>query len=384
MIKKTVGTALWWAASLARLCAGDLFQPLEPPAIQSVEERGYGGPHAAYNKGVFSLFSNMAALAAAQESSMLGVGIGFNIAPNGVMDMVRMVKDKSADESELADKTGKTFARAPSSFSAGGPLMLSYVGKSFGFGLFNRLWTSESIKYEQFDQTRDTMRYRGYLNSDLIVSMGYALSALDVDGHRVDIGLGGKLFYRFSKSLFEQEMKVASQPNRDELLLDEAPGRQFFGLGVELGVLYRLGERFSFGIALNEAPAAAFCVEQGDAGVPYFLFIPRLNAGMAVKLFYNGSLVWTLMADFTDILGVTVPWGAPKRDLALNLAAGTEIVIHDRYFLRLGLRDLLPSVGAGLALRACRLNIAFYGREYGVSAGQYSKYAFDFSIQWVR
>jgi hypothetical protein len=372
------------AFSISRVFAGDLFQSLEAPAVYSAEESGYGGPHAAYNKGVFSLFSNMAALAAAQEGSALGVGIGFNLSPNGIMDLKRMLTDKSAAAEELSGKDGKTFARAPSSFRAAGPLMLAHVGKSFGFGLFNRVWTSESIKYEPLDSARDTLRYRAYLNSDLIMSAGYALSALDIDGHRLDIGLGAKLFYRFSNSLFEQTAAVGAHANRDSLALDEIPGRQFAGLGIDFGLLYRLDERFSFGLTMNEAPAAAFCLEPGAAALPYFLFIPRLNAGFSVKLFYNSAVVWALMADFTDILGVAVSWGTVRRAPLLNISAGSELVIHNRYFLRFGVRDLLPSFGAGLAFKSCKLNVAFSGREYGASAGEYSKYAFDFSVQWIR
>jgi hypothetical protein len=372
------------ACSLSRVFAGDLFHAAEPPAVYSAEESGYGGLHTAYTRGVFSLFSNMAALAASQESSLIGVSVGFDLSPNGILGFSRMLTDKSAGADELSGKDGETFARAPSAFRAAGPLMLAHVGKSFGFGLFNRVWTSESIKYEPRDLTRDTMRYRAYLNNDFIISTGYAFGVLDVDGHRLDLGLGAKLFYRFSKSLFEQAAAVSFHADRDSLLLDQVPGRQFAGIGVETGLLYRLGERFSFGITMNEAPAAAYCFEPGDAGLQYFLFIPRISAGFAVKLFYNSAVVWALMADFTDILGVALSWGAPQRSPALNIAAGSELVIHNRYFLRFGLRDLLPAAGAGLILNDCRLNLAVSGTEYGASAGAYSKYAVDFSVQWVR
>jgi hypothetical protein len=348
-----------------------------PFTITSIRDMGYGGRHAAYTNGIFSLLVNPAALSSVHETSIFGLEGGINSNLDEIMDFFNIAGKKPLDDSKIMSYIEKGLSDTPPFFNFNGPLMIGYTGKSIGIGLFNRLWMSSQINYDNGFAV-----YNVYMNKDFFANIGISFNIIDVLDSELDIGIGAQLFFRHVNNLLEQKVLLSQDPLSKQLESGSASGKNLFGGGLNFGLMYTLKNRLSFGITVNDAPSTAV-----TSGIGVFLFVPAISFGMAYKVVYNSLLVCTIMADCRDILenvSFTTDEAAGIRDALLNVSAGMEIEISKMYMIRFGMYDLLPSFGIGCNMGKYKINAAFYGKEYGLSGGTYSTYNISVGFQQAR
>ncbi|MDR2467640.1 MAG: hypothetical protein LBD22_01615 [Spirochaetaceae bacterium] len=373
-------TALFIIVSPALFAGEGLFQYAPPFQVVSVRESGYGGPHAAFANGLFSLFSNVAALSSVQESTVFGVGV--DLAPLELSHLINVLTGSDLDAGKLAEYTAANLSRAPPPFSFQGPLFWGYTGKSIGIGAFNRSHIGSTIEY---DDSNGTAVYRARLYNDIVAGGGLAANAVDTALHKLDFGIGAYFFFRNAATMLKQTQSVTVKTARNVLDAGYTFGYNSLGMGLSCGMLYRYSERFALGISANNVPAASVFITADEDDKPAgFLFVPEVNAGMAFRIIYTNFLVWSVMLDLRDMLAQTALFTGHKVDALLSLTLGMEFVFRNTVALRLGFADMLPSFGLGFDAGGLKFNGAFYGAEYGAVGGVYSTWNIALGVQLTR
>jgi hypothetical protein len=106
-----------------------------------------------------------------------------------------------------------------------------------------------------------------------------------------------------------------------------------------------------------------------------------VNVGAAYTLpHWFSYLDVSVMADFHDVATIFTANDYTKRNPILNLGIGAEAKLFNFLYLRVGLNEMLPTVGLGLSSKSLHLNLAYYGKELSNEPGGFSTYALELSI----
>lgn len=319
------------------------------PEILSARTAAIGGLHSALADDLITLFGNPAGFRSA------GPQFSATEATIGAYGPVSSVFSGSV----------------PSSYTAVqllGPVSFGYVGKGFGFGVFDTV----SIRYGTFGGT-DTK-----IDENLIVAAGYAFRIPLPEGSNstLDLGLLAKPF-----------MTIRSTTTKDinEILgsyLDIANAASYrdggvqrvTGIGVDLGILYSYGEKFSVGVVGRNFAVGKYknyatyqdLLNGQASSAGYVLYALDLSAGIVWKP-QTGRLGrhiqdLTLMLDYRDMLDFVI-WPATAISPLLHVAGGLEFKLLEILSLRAGFYQCLPSAGVGLDLSLFTLNASVFGIE---------------------
>jgi hypothetical protein len=351
---------------------------MAPLAYPSTASSGLGGPHIAYTDDVYSLFVNPAALQWANEGLVFDITVG-------VGDMAKLLKVKDALNTvgggEIEDAlTGLSGVleggKLPLGMDLRGPLSFAYTANGLGAGVFMRT----SVDARIIGTDIDTRVY-----SDFMLPFGMAFNVLKLKDHELSAGF---VLKPFARAMFDLELSALDLMG--DFKLDDIAIPLVAGAGVDLGFMYRFKKdlvvgmtgNYTIGKAVTDlGKAAGFSGSSDVSGNTYYVPF-ALNTGIAYTFRPTSILSAAVMADWANLQNVFTWNSIGHRNPLLDIGAGVEIGLFSFLKFRVGIHDLLPSVGFGLEPAVFKLNLALYGKELGNEPGVNSTVGFELSISF--
>ncbi|MDR1430274.1 MAG: hypothetical protein LBI85_08275, partial [Spirochaetaceae bacterium] len=94
-----------------------------------------------------------------------------------------------------------------------------------------------------------------------------------------------------------------------------------------------------------------------------------------------GNIVTLTVAfDYRDIANLFEQDDYRKRNALLGIGAGVQAGFFNIFNVRAGMSEMLPAVGLGVDLGPFEIDMAYYGKEFGLEPGQLSAAALDLTI----
>jgi hypothetical protein len=342
----------------------------------SARAAAMGGLHCALADDASTLFSNPA---------------GFrSVKPQFTVSQATISLYESAPEilGEVFTGTGGSTALRKATVDVLGPLALSYVGKGWGFGLFDRVDVRfESQASSASELIEENLVFIGGRSFRIPLPERWS-STLDLGMSLVIFGGGRTYSYTDIREVLTGSVSPLA------MLEDAAYFYRAIGAGIELGVRYSYKDWFAVGIAGRNLSFEQYrrygsFLEylQGGSSAPTYNVLPMdISAGI---LFHPplGRLGWVLTdlliaADYHNIFDFLIyPEGATNP--LLHIGAGMELKFLKIVSLRAGYYQCLPSFGAGLDLSLFKLNFAYFGRELSSEPGGYPVYCYTFGVEFT-
>jgi hypothetical protein len=334
-----------------------------------------GGTHVAYANDFYTLLMNPAALAEMPKTiGILELTTGIH---GPLLKLIKPMIDLSnSDGSSIPDMSwiSEVFGKKGGyiGFDLGGPISGGFINKGFGIGLFNRTFVDVSIRGNNIGYT---------VNEDVFLTGGYGYKILNRGSHVLDIGLLGKIFYRFS---MDNIFSLFSLIDSGEITF---PLTNTFGFGFDMGVQYTWAEALTTAIAYRDFVSPAYSSRYtsfdmlGGAAetLPVAFVRPSLDIGVAYKVpIPFGAL--NLMLDYRDFTDLIIPQSYIVRNPILNIGLGAEYTLFNILSFRAGLADMLPAVGIGLHVRGFAMDFAIKGKEIGLDPGVQPVYVIELGI----
>lgn len=366
----------FYLAFLCLLINGTLFLHAEAftfapvrPVIVSARTTGFGGSFSALEAGFDTLSTNPAALAYVKEEwSIARLAIEVS-GPLFDLPAVAQADDMQTAIINLVNDNNGVYI----GMNITGPLTFGKVDKNFGFGVFNRTLTTADIP--------GISRATVMAGEEFLLVGGYGLSLYENGPHSIALGLQMKGF--FQTFLFERGSTLTVLNSFMKLKVNNIPTVLSTGFGVDLGVMYRLNNRFNAAITCQDLYTPVFSTRYSNvtnflSGTPdstvdtlYDRLSPNLSAGVVYSIPLPENWIsisnWNVMLDYRNALDFLKPL---HRNLIMNIAVGTEIILLDVVSLRTGISDTYLSTGLGLDLTVCQIDFAMYGKELGIEPGK--------------
>jgi hypothetical protein len=364
--------------------------PIAPFTFPSTANAGRGGAHIAFTDNVDALFYNPAALQKAHQRSW----IDFSPRVTGpLFELLSAVSSLDFDNvgnlvNDLVNLDPKGQNRVPLGLDFGGPLAIGYAANGFGWGIWNA--TSVSVRLNGLN----AMTIEEH--TDLILNGGMAFNVWETDNHNIDAGFVVKTFGRVSVpvtslNIMSTALGAVSGGGFDiAALLDDLSMPVLVGAGLDLGVTYRWSKGLTAAMTLSDVFTGAGDVYNlakilpGGKDVPKRLYTVPLtvNLGAAYRMQILPSFVdLSFMFDIHDFGSMFYDYTTRllenRRNGLLSLGFGVDAVFLKHYSVRLGLNEMLPSVGIGVKFNGFQFDVSFYGRELGFEPGDYPTYALD-------
>ncbi|MDR2158634.1 MAG: hypothetical protein LBP23_01050 [Treponema sp.] len=348
---------------------------VKPFTFPQTRHYGYGGPHVAYTDDFTTLWVNPAFLRDVKELAIteLSVGVHGDIFGLGELVMDAMDSD-DFDTGKVGEFSSKSGGKIPVGLDVRFPFSGGYVGRGIGFGIFNR--TSTNFELVGTTLSADAAE-------DLVLKFGMAFDLLEKGSHDLNVGFMANLYGRGTISVSGGFLDMV---NDTGALVDKSPVQIIVGAGADLGFKYVYRDNLTAGLVLDDliSPCVinSFSLDDSsstDTDFNFWAIIPRLNLGVSYTFHPFSWMNIGVMADYRDMLNLFYH-DYSTRNPILNLGIGTEIGFLDHIFLRAGLNDMLPALGIGFDLVACKLDFAYYGKELGNEPGKLSTYALDLGL----
>jgi len=342
------------------------FEPISP-VIVSGRTAGYGGAYSAIEAGFDTLTTNPAALAYVdKEWSVARLAVNVS---GPLFDLPVVVQSDDMVSSILGlvgDNNGVYIG-----LNMTGPIAFGKVDRNFGFGVFNRTIASADIP--------SISRATVLTGEEILLVGGYGLNVWEKGKNSIAVGLQMKGF--FQSFVYESGTAITVLNTFMDMDIKGIPAVLSTGFGVDVGVLYRLGDNFSAALTCKDLYTPVFStryenigyymVGEPDADTLFDRLPLNLTAGVAYSIplpeRWGTISDWKVMFDYRNALDILNPL---YRNPVLNLAAGTELVLLDVVSLRAGISDAYLSSGLGLDLSVCQIDFAMYGTEMGLDPGR--------------
>jgi len=353
--------------------AGDVeMLPLSMPTAAS---DGFGGPHIGYTDNVFSLLVNPAAMIRVQQRSFFTLApTVYN--PQSTVDLANSLGGLAQGDTSALGNAASTLSKQKGKIVLGAelrefPLSFAWVANGFGFGLWNRSYTNLNIVGTNVEAN---------VYEDVMLPIGFAFKILNTDRHSIDAGITLKPFARVMATDQEEIINLISDSTD---FTDTINAPIIAGGSFDVGFLYRWAGGFSAGFTFNDIYSRGVVVgnlndKYTDNNSYYFPFTMNLGVSYEFKLF--NFMGFALAADWRDIRNAFNQDDYLRRNYQLDFGVGLQLSLFDVLRLRVGMNEMLPSCGVGLDLGPCKIDLAYYGREFGREPGQLSAAAVDLSI----
>ncbi|MDR2803475.1 MAG: hypothetical protein LBB22_04195 [Treponema sp.] len=368
---------IFWFFHVLNLNAQDLPSRVKPVNFPFARNAALGGGHIGLDGDFSSIFTNPAAMIGMEPQKKFAK-LAIDLIDVDLISKVLFTDDPLPEFSALL------IDRFEAGLDVGGPIAFGMMDNNYGWGLFNvsrlgLIWDRDEIYL-----------ISPTLTEELILAGSYGLRLYDSQDTQFDVGITAKLFIRvgyISPPIYLQQVKYILP----DLL--EMPFENEFGAGIDIGFRWTFAGSLSFAFVVYD-PFSPVCVIQYstaekmvDQEIVANGVVPvttRASAGVSWKM---RSPFWhRYFSDITlsfDYLGVFENMSETPRDPLLNIGAGIEIRMLEVFSVRGGFRDMLPAGGIGINFTFMNLDIAFYGKELGIKANQYTTWAIaiDFSFR---
>ncbi len=350
-----------------------------PVVVQSIRMNAMGGTHVAFADGLDSLITNPAAFRKTPPVlalSALDLGLS-----GPIFDIASVIIESMANSNPqsvlLSENVMNMLKSLYASMNVIGPITFGYVGRGLGFGFF-------SNSYINFSSTGTVPTITSEVEQDFLFSGGYTFRIpLPKEWNStLDFGILLKAFVRGQIEITSSILELFSLLNNPSInIIYSQPFTLGIGIGIDSGLLYSYGERFSFGIVGKNLYAPTLDNRYDtfqsflNSETPTMTngIVPvDLSAGIMLSPYLGPVELYVsnlkLFLDYGDILDfVTHP--ATAKNPILHIGVGAEVVLLEILSLRAGFYDGLFSAGLGLDLTFFRLNMAMYGRELSTEPG---------------
>jgi hypothetical protein len=341
------------------------------------------------------LFVNPAALMWSNQGSILEISAALTgpldklLEDDNLTKLMDTVKSMGGEASEMSSSLASLSAimpggKLPIGVDMRGPISMGYTANGLGLGLFSNISVDTRI-------IGTNIQAKVY--GDVMFNFGMAFNILRLKNHEISAGFVLKPFARVMGELGLKATSLVGGGDAMDALLDGVSIPLIVGGGGDLGLQYRWREDLVVGFAVNDIYTAGigvydvYGVSDPDA---YYRVKPAYNVGLSYT--FRLSKAWESapkalqsfyiagMADWHNIQNVFTWDDFEHRNPILDLSAGAELGLFNFLKLRVGLNEMLPSVGLGIEPGFFKLNFAIYGKELGNEPGQLSTMAADFSL----
>lgn len=355
------------------------FLAAEPLTWISGRMYSTGGPHAADGNTFSSVFYNPAYFAISEDQALFSdtsIGVsGFN---NKIMDLIQ-----DSDYVGLIPISEGTYFKADLS----GPINSGFIKKGSGFRVYNKLdvltFTPNMVVSSAF-RVNDQLVFQGGTGGTLPLPAKWKGEA--------SWGVLGKFFVEWNY-LYDKDILEFLYSFTDPSLFVSHPMNIMTGAGVDLGLLHKVSERFSYGLTVHDAftPFGDFVYSSVDdygksLGYSHTEFALKpviVSAGLkySPNIFKRQKWIgpWDIYLDYRDIFAFA--YDDPRNPI-LNLGTGTELRMFRFLDLRLGLNDGLVSFGTAMNFKYWGVGISFYGNELTREPGVFSVYSAKLNIEF--
>jgi hypothetical protein len=355
----------------------------EMAPLMLTSTRGYalGGPHVAYTDDIYALFVNPAALHKVNQGSFLEL----SFAIDNLADLIDVIKAVSTEDYDaVGDYAEKSGGKIPLGFKMRGPLSIGYAANGLGFGA----WDQVSVDTEVIGTNVILNAY-----ADFILNFGMSFSILSLGSHEVDAGFVVKPFIRGLFALDKDLMDLAADGSGAvDQLMDDLNVPFLAGAGFDLGFMYRWRRNLAVGITFDDIVTRGRVIATLVGSNPADSYKVPFTLNMGVAYTLKVGELWpsvphilaptyaAFMFDWRDFTNVFFARDYTKKNPVLNLGFGIEAGFFNFFKVRMGLSEMLPSVGLGLEFKTIQFNIAVYGKELGNEPGQMPTWALDLSF----
>lgn len=359
----------------------------DPIHFSNARISALGGYHAALADDIMTIFNNPAGFHTTPPEFLLSeITLGIT---GPIFDITGTILnmdtgDMAGITSELVDIIEGIYA----GLNLVGPISLAYVGKGLSFGLFN--WADISI------EPRGGANLSALITDNLLFTGGYCFR-IPIKETTLDIGLQLKALFRGTVDSYNSPLELMTTLTANPLSL--ITGEDFIfslGGGLDLGILYSIGKRFSVGIvgrnvytptmrnnylSLDEFLAAAD--PEQEAGIIPLDLSAGIKFAPPLGLLDRYISDFQILFDYTDILDFITHSNTAKHWL-LHLSLAIELKLLEKLALRGGLAQGLPCAGIGLDLSFLQINASMFGSELSLFPGMRPAYnlilGFEFKL----
>lgn len=298
-------------------------------------QNGSGGIHVTQEDGIYTLFTNPAIFAELKRKWYISSVIASrSFSPN-----------ISASNAVIATDLY-------------GPLFFAFTNENFAVGIFN----NTRIK---FDKVETSYRF----GEQLFVTTGYGGNVYETENHTISLGVQLKTDF-FAVAVKDPFVATGTEQSEFDALKmmtsDNTPIEFDTEIGIDVGFLYdyknfiRLGLsiRDLYTIVIHTVYASYNDMKKGSGGTTVQPWkFPNMSIGLSVAppipahyRTFTGYIFWV---ELNDIINASIEamTGPPHTlPFAYDFAFGMEFEFNKAYKLRLGFKELAPTVGIGIEM----------------------------------
>jgi len=352
--------------------ANDVAMP--PFVMPTAASNGFGGTHVAYTDNVFSLLVNPAAMIRTQQRSFFTLAPSL-FSPQSTIGLGNSLVDLGKGDTSALGSAADTLSKQKGKIALGMelrefPLSFAWVANGFGFGLWNRTFVNANVVGTNLEAN---------VYSDVMFPIGFAFRILNLTGHSLDAGITLKPFARVRA--WEEET-ITNLIGDSSEFIDNINLPVIVGGTFDVGLMYRWDIGLRAGFTFNDIYSKGVVVynlndKHKDENTYYIPF--TMNFGLAYE-FKLGFLGFALAADWRDIANTFNQDDYLNRNYLLDFGVGLQLSLFDIIRFRVGMSEMLPACGVGFDLGPCKIDLAYYGKEFGLEPGQLSAAVVEFSF----
>lgn len=338
-----------------------------------------GGPSVADGKTFSARFYNPAYFASDENQTLFSdTSLGISGLSEGVVDVI---KDK--EYYKLLPIDEGSYFKADLS----GPLNSGFIKDNAGFRVYNKLDLlsfTPNLAVASSLKLNDQLVFQGGLGRNIPLPERWRGKA--------SWGVLGKFFLEWDYRYAEDTVKFLYSLTNPSLLLDN-PLNLKTGIGFDLGTVYELSDRFSFGLTIHDAftPYGDFVYEDlddygqslGYSHTEFGLKPIVVSTGMkfSSQFFKDRPVItsWDFFVDYRDIFAFAYD---DSVNPILNLGLGTELTMFKFLDARVGFNEGLFSFGTAMNFKYWGLGISIYGNELSNEPGVFSVYSAKLNIEF--
>ncbi len=415
---------------------------LEPVDVRSTS---LGASYYTDTETLYSLYTNPAAIAFTGDKN-LWMPLVSVVTGGELTNAMELVDIMTAGASETIDPTDadainkyNTFLTDVQNFMGddgynaslkiGGPLTFGAIKNNFGWGFVNTIEIGAKMNIDgdlvnfdiptSFEDIEDLLNSGSIpdlngtdletaltvpmvatldLNTDFV--LGYAVPVdLGILGE-LSIGLSARGISQFS-FLYKDDIK-AIFVDSDSFDPFGIPLSASFGVGFDMGVQYKFLDMVHVGLVWQDAYSPVWTntyagvaqIMGGEAGTGfnYSVLDSKLGLGASVDLpleaitgnVISHSAVYANYKDFLQLVRNAQDGSLLYRDPLLDIAIGAEVVLFDVLAVRVGMNQLFPSGGLGLALGNFRMDASVHSEQLGYYGTDWRQLNFGLSITFQK
>jgi hypothetical protein len=382
-VKKIIALLLVLLCFSAALFGEERMAPLSFP---STAGNGMGGSHVAYTSDIYSLFVNPAALQWVNQAGIL------EISPALIGPLNKFAKSGNNLFGAMSGSFGGGSGDNPfeplldvlegGKLSIGmdfrGPFSAGYVANGLGFGLFSRVLVDARIIGTDLEAV---------IHGDIMAPAGMSFNILNIQDHELAAGFVLKPYFRVLADMELAGLDLVS--DTDSLNI---PVALIGGLGSDLGLMYRFKRDLAVGLTLGDVFTFGGKMRAINGDPPGGLYRVPLSLNLGAAYTFRLSNFWetaprvlqsayvAAMIDWHSLNNMFTWNNRLHRNPILDLGLGAEFGFFNFLKFRVGLYEMLPSVGLGLEPKVFKFNIALYGKELGAEPGINPTMALDISM----